>query len=180
MHAIQNTITLLDRALRAVGIPLRKYEEVKRGEAQACLALLRRLLFFTSREVAAQAAVRAGPPQALAQTTSGPAASAQLQLQQQQPHSLNGMSDRRIVLLAFDLLRDVCRFSPVLTPEQFLSKSYADKKVRGWGRGENVGGCLLVGVTSVADPDLAPPLCLPSASPLPLPCRSSPLPRPLR
>lgn len=135
MHAIQNTITILDRALRSVGVPLRKYEEVKRGEAQACLALLRRLLFFTSREVAAQTAVRAGPPQA---PTPGPSSSSATPSAPSSSssssscahaHSLNGLSDRRIVLLAFDLLRDVCRFSPPLTPEQFMSKSYADKKV---------------------------------------------------
>lgn len=140
MHAIQNTITLLDRALRSVGVPLRKYEEVKRGEAQACLALLRRLLFFTSREVAAQAAVRAGPPQAPTPTPSAPSSSSSSSAPSSSSsahlHSLNGLSDRRIVLLAFDLLRDVCRFSPPLTPEQFMSKSYADKKVcRGYNRG---------------------------------------------
>ena len=103
----QNTVVLLERALRPLGVPLKPYEECKRGAAGACMSLLKRLLFHTSSQVASQVAARhAG--------------------------SLNSLSDRKVVLLAFDILRELSRFSPPLTPEQFMSKSsYGEQKILG-------------------------------------------------
>jgi len=102
----QNTVVLLERSLRPLCIPFRPYEDCKRGSASSCLALLKRLLFHTSAQVAAQVASRhAG--------------------------SLNSLSERKIILLAFDILRDLCRFQPPITPEQFMSKSsYGEQKLK--------------------------------------------------
>ena len=102
----QNTVVLLERSLRPLCIPFRPYEDCKRGSASSCLALLKRLLFHTSAQVAAQVASRhAG--------------------------SLNSLSERKVILLAFDILRDLCRFQPPITPEQFMSKSsYGEQKLK--------------------------------------------------
>lgn len=83
----------LERSAKRAGVPLHEFPLLRNGDPGQCVELLKFLLFFMSREVAADMIARKCTE-----------------------HS----PDKRIVLAAFDLIREAMKVSPGLTVEQFM------------------------------------------------------------
>lgn len=86
----------LDRSLRRIGIVIvDDNDRLRNGKPAQCIDLLRRLLYFTSTSVAKVLLTRGCPSRA---------------------------PDMRLVISAFDLVRDVMKFSPSISPDQFTKQ----------------------------------------------------------
>ena len=92
---IRNHFENLERALKRISIILvDDFDEIQRGSPGPCTSLIRKLLLGTSTAVMKSMLLR------------GIASHA---------------SDKKIILGAYDLLRESIKYSPSITTEQFLS-----------------------------------------------------------
>ena len=94
----KNSLGCLERSLRQLSIQLERelYEDVKQGEVSSCLLLLRELLYNTSASVTNELVLVRSCP--------------------------STCSDRKLVLVALDILRERARVTPQISAEQFLNK----------------------------------------------------------
>ena len=103
--SITNTIIMTDntsafekmeRAVKRLSIHIvDEFEEIKRGTARPLVALLRKLLFYTSTLIMKQMLLRGCP---------------------------SHVSDKKVVIATFDLLREHMKFSPGITIDQFFTQ----------------------------------------------------------
>lgn len=92
---INNYFNKLERALRKLSIiVIDDFDEIKRGNPLPVVALMRKLLFSTSTVVMKQLLLRG---------------------------CASHISDRKVVVSAFDLLRDTLRHSSPISVDQFFS-----------------------------------------------------------
>lgn len=95
MSDINNYFEKLDRALKRLSIVLvDDFEEIKKGTAAPCVALIRKLLFNTSTTVMKFMLLRGCP---------------------------SHVPDKKVVISLFDLLRETVKFSPPISIDQFFS-----------------------------------------------------------
>lgn len=93
---IASAFELMDRAVKRLCINIvDDFEELKRGTPRPMVALLRKLLFYTSTLVMKQMLLRGCP---------------------------SHVSDKKVVIATFDLLREQMKFSPTITIDQFFSQ----------------------------------------------------------
>lgn len=92
---IQHYFEKLDRGLKRLGIVLvDDFEEVKKGVAAPIVALVRKLLFNTSTIVMKYMLLRGCP---------------------------SHVSDKKVVIALFDLLRETVKYSPPISIDQFFT-----------------------------------------------------------
>lgn len=92
---IQHYFEKLDRALKRLGIILvDDYEEVKKGVSAPIVALVRKLLFNTSTIVMKYMLLRG---------------------------CASHVSDKKVVISLFDLLRETVKYSPPISIDQFFT-----------------------------------------------------------
>lgn len=101
---IRNHFENLERALKRISIILvDDFDEIQRGSPGPCTSLIRKLLLGTSTAVMKSMLLR------------GIASHA---------------SDKKIILGAYDLLRESIKYSPSITTEQFLSSGFVAHKLQ--------------------------------------------------
>eukprot|EP01039_Chlorochromonas_danica_P007120 gene7120-7873_t len=101
---INNYFNKLERALRKLSIiVIDDFDEIKRGNPLPIVALMRKLLFSTSTVVMKQLLLRG---------------------------CASHISDRKVVVSAFDLLRDTLRHSSPISVDQFFSMGFANHKLQ--------------------------------------------------
>lgn len=95
MTDINNFYEKLDRSLKRLQIILvDDFEEIKRGSPAPIVALIRKLLFHTSTIVMKYMLLRGCP---------------------------SHVSDKKVVISTFDLLRETVKYSPSITIDQFFN-----------------------------------------------------------
>lgn len=93
---IRNSIEVLERSLRRIGITLHdEMGNIKHGKVPQCLQLLRKLLFYTSPIVAKQVLLKGCT-------------------------SLS--ADKKILLVSFELIRENLKIFPSISTEQFMGE----------------------------------------------------------
>jgi hypothetical protein len=96
MSDLSHHYEALDRALKRIGIILvDDHGHLRSGKSAQCIALLRKILLFTSSVLAQQMLLRGCPSHA---------------------------PDKRLVISAFDLVREKIKYSPSITVDQFLKE----------------------------------------------------------
>jgi len=104
MSDINNFYEKLDRSLKRLQIILvDDFEEIKRGSPAPTVALIRKLLFNTSTIVMKYMLLRGCP---------------------------SHVSDKKVVISLFDLLRETVKFSPSITIDQFFSTGFGQHKIQ--------------------------------------------------
>lgn len=92
---INNCFSKVERALKKLSITVvDDYDEIKRGNPSPIVALLRKLMFSTSTVVMRQLLLRG---------------------------CASHVSDKKVVIAAFDLLRDTIKYSTPISIDQFFS-----------------------------------------------------------
>jgi hypothetical protein len=103
MNEINNYFETLERSLKKISIILiDDFEEIKKGTPGPIIALIRKLLFSTSTIVMKNMLLRGIASQ---------------------------VSDRKLVVATFDLLRETIKHSPPITIDQFFSSGFASHKL---------------------------------------------------
>lgn len=96
MSDLSHHYEALDRALKRIGIILiDDHGHLRSGKSAQCIALLRKILLFTSSVLAQQMLLRGCPSHA---------------------------PDKRLVISAFDLVREKIKYSPSITVDQFFKE----------------------------------------------------------
>lgn len=96
MSDLSHHYEALDRALKRIGIILiDDHGHIRSGKSAQCVALLRKILLLTSSVLAQQMLLRGCPSHA---------------------------PDKRLVISAFDLVREKIKYSPSITVEQFFKE----------------------------------------------------------
>jgi hypothetical protein len=100
---IQHYFEKLDRGLKRLGIVLvDDFEEVKKGVAAPIVALVRKLLFNTSTIVMKYMLLRGCP---------------------------SHVSDKKVAIALFDLLRETVKYSPPISIDQFFTSGFGQHKI---------------------------------------------------
>jgi hypothetical protein len=103
MNEINNYFETLERSLKKISIILiDDFEEIKKGTPGPIIALIRKLLFSTSTIVMKNMLLRG---------------------------IASHVSDRKLVVATFDLLRETIKHSPPITIDQFFSSGFASHKL---------------------------------------------------